>query len=116
MPAKISKIIYRPWRLLGSKLSNIEFLFFVLLGIQSWWTTAPEAHGFSRRRRRDEHTQDHGNRADCGRHPGATVRQVQLHQGDSRHQAGPARDVGCGKADGQRPCLGRRVANREWWG
>lgn len=37
------------------------------------------------------------------------------YQGDSRHQAGPDRDVGCEKADGQRPSLGRRGVNSIWW-
>ena len=28
---------------------------------------------------------------------------------------GPARDVDCGKGDGQRPSLGRRNCNSGWW-
>src|SRR4030066_2220312 len=45
-------------------------------------------------RRRDEHNQDRGHRADRGRPSGSGVRQVQLHQGDPRSQARPARTVG----------------------
>src|SRR3972149_2188688 len=65
------------------------------------------SNGSLAERRRDEHNQDRGHRADRGRHPGSGVRQVQLHQGGPRGQAGRARGVVQGKGDGQRSCLGR---------
>lgn len=56
---------------------------------------------------------DCGSRADRRRRPGFGVRKLQLHQGDAWTQNGPDRAVREGKAERQRPRLGRRGRNSD---